>query len=56
MASAYKCDACGKLYERDIQSRMRIFVEYHPYGDRQIDLCDSCLNKIKEMLRLDLDD
>lgn len=45
MATAYKCDRCGGLYDKPITARRttEITVDLHPYPDVwRLQLCDYC--------------
>ena len=52
MANAKKCDICGKLYESPTcNDVVRIYMDFGPYGDRYVDLCDSCYGKLCDFLK-----
>lgn len=52
MATALKCDRCGKLYERpECVPDIRIHKYVHYYGDQQYDLCPECQKKFEEFLK-----
>lgn len=45
MATTYKCDRCGGLYDKPITARRttEITVDLHPYPDVwRLQLCDHC--------------
>ena len=44
MATAYKCDRCGALYEKEITSRRKIEItdDIHPYPTHILELCWNC--------------
>lgn len=47
MANAKKCDICGKLYETPrCNDVVRIYMDFEYLGDRSVDLCDDCYNKL----------
>ena len=47
MADEKKCDICKKLYESPISNDIvRIHLEMGYVGDRYIDLCDDCYDKL----------
>jgi len=47
MANAKKCDICGKLYELPVcNDAVRIYFDFGYLGDRCVDLCDDCYNKL----------
>lgn len=47
MASAKKCDICGKLYEiPEYNDMIRIYFEKNHYNSDFIDLCDDCYKKL----------
>lgn len=47
MASAKKCDICGRLYESPMcNDAVNIHIDCGPYGDICVDLCDSCYNRL----------
>ena len=51
MANAKKCDICGKLYETPICNDVaRINMDFGCAGDRYVDLCDECYNKLCEFI------
>lgn len=48
MASALKCDACGKLYDiPEHHPDIRVSKCMHPYGDTYYDLCPECQKKLE---------
>ncbi len=51
--SAYKCDRCGKLYEKEITPRRYIEITHdlHPYGEIRLLLCDNCQKELLEWLK-----
>ena len=62
MASAYKCDACGKFYiksgliipaydEHKIFNHIEVLTKHGPESIK-FDLCDECLEKILNMLHV----
>lgn len=51
MANAKKCDICGKLYEPPIcNDAIRIHMDFGYLGDRYVDLCNGCYNKLREFI------
>lgn len=47
MANAMKCDICGAYYDRlKCNDAVRIYLDFGHRGDRYVDLCDSCYNKL----------
>ena len=54
MANAKKCDICGTLYESPMcNDAVRIHLDFGyawPTGDRYVDLCDECYNKLCEFV------
>lgn len=49
MATAYKCDRCGGLYDKPITARRttEITVDCHPYPDIwRLELCDTCQREL----------
>ena len=50
MATAYKCDRCGKLFERDCKPDLYITRYIHCYGDTSIDLCPKCQSMLEEFV------
>ena len=47
MADAKKCDICGELYEIPIcNDVVKIHIDFVYLGDRYVDLCDDCYNKL----------
>ena len=46
--SAYKCDVCGALFERDVVPDVCITVYRHPYGTERLDLCSACQAKLEK--------
>jgi len=52
MAQAYKCDRCGKLYEKYLTPRRYIEITHdlHPYGIHTLDLCDECQAELLKWL------
>ena len=52
MANAKKCDLCGKLYESLIcNDVVRIHLDFGYTGDRYVDLCDGCYNKLCDFVK-----
>ena len=51
--SAYKCDRCGSLYEKEMTSRRYIEITHdlHPYESVILKLCDNCQNELLEWLK-----
>ena len=47
---AKKCDICGALYERECTPDLRIVTYTHPYGDRWLDLCPKCQEKLERFV------
>lgn len=48
---AYKCDRCGKLYERETHRRfIEITHDLHPYETKILRLCDDCQNELLKWL------
>ena len=45
---AYKCDRCGKLYEKEWTSRRYIEITHdlHPYGAQILQLCNDCQKEL----------
>lgn len=63
MATARKCDRCGKYYDENKKYRYDLgtgtviglrFETLNGYNSSRIDLCDECLGKIKEFLGTDI--
>ena len=53
MATAYKCDRCGTLYEAFLTPRRitEITVDCHPYPDIwRLQLCDACHNELVDWI------
>lgn len=52
MATAYKCDRCGKLYEKPYTSRRKIEIvkDCHPNEQYIYELCDECHEKLIEFI------
>ena len=52
MAGAYKCDACGSLFEARFPCPMvSIVIDQHPYPDEtRCDLCPSCQKKLEDFI------
>lgn len=51
MSNAKKCDICGELYECPIcNDVVRIHMNFGYFGDRYVDLCDRCYNKLCEFI------
>ena len=51
MASACKCDACGKLYEsKGYSPDVTIDIYHHVYGSSRIDLCPECQKKLEKFI------
>lgn len=48
MGSAYKCDRCGRLYEKSIVISKKRFKlsKLDDYRCKQMDLCESCLKSL----------
>ena len=47
MANAKKCDICGNMYETPIcNDAVRIRIDFGYAGDRYVDLCEDCYNKL----------
>lgn len=48
MGSAYKCDRCGKLYEKTAAVLKRKFKisKMEEYRCKQMDLCESCMKSL----------
>lgn len=47
MASAKKCDICGAFYDSPkCNDAVRIQIDLHYAGDRYVDLCDKCYDKL----------
>jgi hypothetical protein len=47
MASAKKCDICGELYEiPPYNDPVRIYLDFGYLGDRHVDLCEDCYNRL----------
>lgn len=47
---AKKCDVCGTLYEQQCTPDVRINVYSHPYGNRWLDLCPKCQEKLERFI------
>ena len=47
---AKKCDICGALYELQCTPDVRINIYSHPYGDRWLDLCPKCQEKLERFV------
>lgn len=47
---AKKCDVCGSLYEQECTPDIRVNWYIHPYGDRWIDLCPVCQEKLERFI------
>lgn len=63
MATARKCDRCGKYYDENKKyvcglGRVQIiglcFAAINDNYSSKIDLCDECLGKVKELLNTDM--
>jgi hypothetical protein len=63
MATARKCDRCGKYYDENKKYRYDLtmgtviglrFETRQGFNSSRIDLCDECLGKIKEFLGTDI--
>lgn len=63
MATARKCDRCGKYYDENKKYRYDStmgtviglrFETLQGFNSSRIDLCDECLGKIKEFLGTDI--
>lgn len=63
MATARKCDRCGKYYDENKKYRDEFGIEtviglrfetLNGNNSSRIDLCDECLGKIKEFLGTDI--
>lgn len=51
MANAKKCDICSKLYETPIcNDVVTVHLDCGPYGDKNVDLCDECYNRLCAMV------
>ena len=51
MATAWKCDVCGALFEREIVPDVRVVVYIHGYGDDvRKDLCPKCQQELEDWL------
>ncbi len=51
MANAYKCDRCGKLFERDRRPSLTIQQQYsYCFGNTTYDLCPSCQEKLEKFI------
>lgn len=52
MATAYKCDACGSLYEARFPCPMvSVVVDQRPYPDKtRCDLCPACQKKLEDFI------
>lgn len=51
MANAKKCDRCGHLYDNPpCNDAIRIHMNFGYLGDRYVDLCDECYNKLCEFI------
>lgn len=50
MGSAYKCDRCGKLYEKNAVAARKKFklTKLDEYRGRQLDLCESCMKSLEK--------
>ena len=52
MGNAKKCDICGKLYETPIcNDVLSIHVDFGYLGDRYVDLCDNCYNRLYNFVK-----
>lgn len=52
MASAKKCDICGKLYETPkCNDVVAIILDTQFYSSRCIDLCDNCYTKLCDFVK-----
>ncbi len=52
MASARKCDICGKFYETPrCNDAIRIYIESNHYNGDYVDLCDDCYKKLCDAVR-----
>lgn len=52
MAVAKKCDICGKLYEYPkCNDAVRIHLDFGYAGDRYVDLCEECYDKLCNFIR-----
>lgn len=53
MASALKCDKCGKFYEQPmVNSNVRVIRYVHYFGDKQYDFCPKCQSELESWLGL----
>lgn len=54
---ALKCDICGKLFEaRMCLPVITIQIDEGYYGQRRLDLCDDCQQKLEAFVNLKGDD
>lgn len=53
MATAKKCDRCGKLYEHPGKRDICILKDMHPYPTESLDLCEECQKELMEWLNKD---
>lgn len=45
--NAMKCDICGTFYDRlKCNDAVRIYLDFGYQGDRYVDLCDKCYDKL----------
>jgi len=52
VASAKKCDICGKLYEYPICTDVvTIRMDFGYLGGKSVDLCDSCYDKLCDFVK-----
>ena len=62
MASAYRCDRCGRFYEtndkyslndyKNNETMIGIKFVSHRWSDNRIDLCDDCIGKMRKFLNM----
>ena len=51
MSNAKKCDVCGNFYDSPIcNDVVRIHLDFGYQGNRYVDLCDDCYNKLCEFI------
>lgn len=52
MANAKQCDICGELYTSpSCNDVVRIHLDFGCIGDRYVDLCNDCYNKLCEFVK-----
>ena len=50
MAKAYKCDRCGKLFERSLLPEIGVFTDAYRIKDNKLDFCPECQQYLEDWL------